>query len=608
MHRTITRPRFLVWGTLVALFVSGLSGLQAQDAGQRPSAVIVGIGQTIRLQMKSKNNIKTVVNPKDNVINIRTVLGDPTTILITGQQPDVVTIELTDDKNNSEKYEIIVQLDVEYLRTQLRRAVPTANITPIPTSVNTVVLTGTVAHATDVDIVLKVAQSIGGIQVINALQVGGVQQVQLDVVVVAVSRQTNRSMGFDWAGNARLSFFGSYVAGIQAVPGSIGTAGALSTYPISGLTSIPGGGPTFLFGVLHSTWGFLGFLQALRTEGLAKFITQPSLVTLSGRPATFLVGGDQAVPVVGGIGGATGVSFEPFGTKLDFLPIVLGNGKIHMEVSPSITDLDPAFGTIVLGNVVPGRRRSSVNTTVEMESGQTFVIGGLTRHTTAVNTRKFPVLGDLPFLGVAFSEKGDQDLEEELLILVTPHLVDAQDCAQLTKILPGQETRNPDDFELFLEGILEAPRGPRQVCHNRRYVPAYKNGPSTEVFPCAGGTCGVTGCGLPSYPPLLPGGESHGHPAAAPALPMPPGASSAPLPPGPVPFSGVPAVPSGHDAVASPPVPTGLANPVPPPPSPVPAIPPPASAPQTAGPDSSNVAPVVPGIVPPPPGGPRGQE
>src|SRR5262249_35813227 len=153
--------------------------------------------------------------------------------------------------------------------------------------------------------------------------------------------------------------------------------------------------------------------------------------------------------------------FEPFGTQITFLPIVLGNGKIHMEVAPSITDLDPAFGTILAGNIVPGRRRSSVNTTVELEAGQTFVIGGLTRHTFAANARRFPFLGELPFFGNFFSSRTSTDEEEELIILVTPHLVDAQDCGQVARVLPGQETRMADDFELYLEGILEAPRGAR---------------------------------------------------------------------------------------------------------------------------------------------------
>ncbi len=490
--------------------------------------------------MKSKKPIKTVVNPKDNVIQIRTVVGDPTTLLITGQQPDVTRIELTDSEDHKETYEVIVQLDVEYLKTQIRRAVPTANVTPIPSSNNAIILTGTVTQAGDVDVIRKVAGSLGGVQVIDAMRVGGVMQVQLDVVVASVSRSLTRNIGFDWAANSQNSFFGNYVAQVQQAPASIGTTGALSTYPVNGLTGTPAGGATFLFGVLHSGWGLLGFLEALKTEGIAKFMAQPSLVTLSGRPATFLVGGDQAVPVVGGIGGATGVSFEPFGTQIMFLPIVLGNGKIHMEVAPSITSLNQAFGTILAGNPVPGHNRTSANTTVELESGQTFVIGGLTQHSISANSRRTPFLGELPFVSNFFSTRATTDTEEELLILVTPHLVDAQDCAQVTRVLPGQETRIADDFELYLEGILEAPRGARRVFQNRHYVPAYKNGPSIEVYPCAGpaipqyGHRGFQKPGVREVPDGMP-------PCAMPGGPVPAAPTTpAPMPPGPGP-QGLPA-------------------------------------------------------------------
>jgi len=575
MHRTNPKLRTLVWGTLLALLVGGLPNSQAQEpAAGRGSALIVPIGGTVRLQMKSKKPIKTVVNPKENVVNIRTVVGDPTTILITGQTPDVTTIELTDIDDRKETYEVIVQLDIEYLKTQLRRAVPTANITPIPSSNNAVILTGTVSHAEDVDIILRVAQSIGGIQVINAMHVGGVQQVQLDVVVASVSRQTTRSIGYDFQVNAKNSFFGSFVSQLASLPGSIGTAGAFSAAPLGGtpgLLGIPAGSSNFLFGVLHSGWNMLGFLEALRTEGLAKFLAQPTLVTLSGRPATFIVGGDQAVPVVGGIGGATGISFEPFGTQLTFLPIVLGNGKIHMEVNPSITDLDPSFGAVIQGNVVPGRRRESVNTTVQLESGQTFVIGGLIRHTTSANSRRTPLLGDLPFIGTFWGTRTAEDLEEEIIILVTPHLVDPQDCNQVIKVLPGQETRNPDDFELFLEGILEAPRGPRSLCQNRRYVPAYKNSPSLEVFPCAGGCgdghCGVEGAGAaPAMSsPELP---QHAGPQPSALAPGVPGGVQAPFGPPGFPVQQAPFAPEGQPVPQVPQAPVGPVG------QPVPQIPP----------------------------------
>ena len=152
---------------------------------------------------------------------------------------------------------------------------------------------------------------------------------------------------------------------------------------------------------------------------------------------------------------------------------------------------------------MPNLVSNSVTTTVELESGQTFVLGGITTHHVTGTADKIPVIGDLPYLGVFFSNKQFTETDEEVIILVTPHLVDAQDCGQVSKILPGQETRRPDDYELFLEGILEAPRGQREVFQDGHYVPAFKSGPSAGQFPCGvngscgscgNGACGSTGC------------------------------------------------------------------------------------------------------------------
>src|SRR5262249_38067840 len=168
---------------------------------------------------------------------------------------------------------------------------------------------------------------------------------------------------------------------------------------------VPNGAPTnILVGVLNDNSGFIGFLEALRDENVLKTLAEPRVVTMSGRPASFLSGGEQAIPVPAGLG-QVGVQFEEFGTRLNLLPIVLGNGKIHLEVEPEVSALDPASGTTIQGTVVPGRIVDRVNTTVELEPGQTFVIGGLIQHSVLGNTQKVPVLGDLPFFGAAFSSK-----------------------------------------------------------------------------------------------------------------------------------------------------------------------------------------------------------
>ena len=173
----------------------------------------------------------------------------------------------------------------------------------------------------------------------------------------------------------------------------------------------------------------------------------------------------------------------------------MNSSEHNRQKKPEISNIDQAVGTSINGTVVPGRSTQSIHTTVEMEDGQTLVLGGLIQNTVQATTRKLPILGDLPFLGVAFSSKDFREEEDELVVMITPHVVDPMSCDQLPKYLPGQETRSPDNFELFLEGILEAPRGQREVCPDNRYLPAYRNGPSADVFPCGdnnGRRCG--GC------------------------------------------------------------------------------------------------------------------
>jgi pilus assembly protein CpaC len=495
MHHTNPVARTVFRGLLLALLLGGVAvAASAQEKLPTPVGVLtVPVEGTQPLQMSKKQIIKEFVIPREGVIRAAGKVNDPRTLMITGLAPGTVTITLTDEAGNKEVFDVIVQLDVQYLNTVLRQAIPTANIRPIPGANNTIILTGWVARAEDINTVVELARSQVGGTIIPALRIGGVQQVQLEVVVALVSRTEVRRMAFNFLADSRNFFIASTVGQSVGTPALAGVGSPTLTVNgvLAGVPGVPNGSPTNLFlGVLHPTWGFLQFLQALEDENLAKVLAAPTVVVLSGRPASFLVGGEQAIPVPAGLG-QIGVQFEEFGTRLNFLPIVMGNGKIHLEVEPEVSSLNAAFGTAISGTIVPGRSTQRVHTTVELEDGQTFAIGGLIQHNVTGTVTKLPVLGSLPVVGVAFSSKSYQDQEQELVVLVTPRLVDAMSCDQVPKLLPGQETRKPDDLELFLGGILEAPRGPRQVFHGHRYIPAWKNGPSAAVFPCAGnGHCG----------------------------------------------------------------------------------------------------------------------
>ena len=419
--------------------------------------------------------------------------------------------------------------DLDYLKKVIKNAVPNSNIQVIPITKDAVIISGYVSRAEDISMILAIAGNIvdptlfdalsqssstqtnnpgqtnptGAVpgnmptdpnaaatnqpaqaaprtsqKVINALRVAGVQQVQLDVVVAQVSRTEFRQLGFNFLSSRNSSFIGSTLNGLAAQPTALGNVASGTSQGsilaaqgfVASTTS-----PNIPFGVLNSNSGFLGFLQALRNESASKLLAEPKLTTSSGKQAFFQVGGEQAV--LSGSSGVNGpgAAFQTIGTTLSFLPIVLGNGKIQLTVNPRVRTPNSAFGIQTSFGFVTGFDDKQVNATVEMETGQTFVIGGLIQNETVGIVNKVPVLGDLPFLGVLFSTKEYRETEQEVVVLVTPYLVDPQSCDQLPKLLPGQETRTPDDFELFLEGILEAPRGPRKVIQDRRYIPAFKN-------------------------------------------------------------------------------------------------------------------------------------
>jgi len=221
------------------------------------------------------------------------------------------------------------------------------------------------------------------------------------------------------------------------------------------------------------------------------------------------------------------VQLVPFGTELEVVPIVYANGQIWLDINPRITAVNNAFGITVGGAVSPGFTEQQVRTSVMLESGQTFAIGGLIQNSVQASNRKVPILGDIPYLGIGFSSISHQQVESELIILVTPRLVGPMNCDQVPKRLPGRETRNPDDYELFLENILEAPRGQRRVWNGRCYNAAWKCDPTASIFPCvgnlctglngAGGACGSGGCATPAGP-VVPHAAPVTMPAPVPAV------------------------------------------------------------------------------------------
>jgi len=339
----------LGWGLSALLTVAGAMARAQQpiqppapsDAGGRPTTIIVPIGGTRILELKTKQPIVTAENLNEKVLEVRTIRDRPEAVLLLGKDAGTTRLTLKGLDQTTETFEVIIQLDVEYLRSILQRAVPTANLKLIPIHSNTVIISGTVNHAEDIPVILSTATAVlgggagapGGVsdRVINQITLGGVQQVQLDAVIAFVNRSLARTMGVDFFSNGSHHTFAQTISQFL-VPGTLPI-----NFTQNGLTTA--GSPNLTLGLMNNEETFGLAMKALKTEGLTKILSQPSVTTLSGRSANLLSGGQQAIPQSGGLGTTT-VSFVDFGTTLNILPIVMGNGKIHLEIDPEVSELD----------------------------------------------------------------------------------------------------------------------------------------------------------------------------------------------------------------------------------------------------------------------------
>jgi pilus assembly protein CpaC len=266
-------------------------------------------------------------------------------------------------------------------------------------------------------------------QIINMLRVPGVQQVALKVKIADLNRTAARGFGVDV--NAAISFSDS-IEGSKLFLASL--LNASSTGGTSLLTSFSGDDVNI--GVRY-----------LQERGVVKLLSEPTLVTLSGRPATFIAGGEFAVPTIVGSVGLNSVTtdFRAFGAIISFLPTIVDKDRIRLQVAPEFSQLNRANAV----GGTPGLNIRAATTTVEMREGQTLAIAGLIE-----DSYKATNIGDLPGLAKIFGRRDTSRTETELIILVTPELVHPMDPEEVPP-LPGFDITEPTGWEFFACGEIE---------------------------------------------------------------------------------------------------------------------------------------------------------
>ena len=372
--------------------------------------------------------------------------GDGRSVLVTGKKGGTTAMFVLDQTGRTTIYDVTVDPDFTALRKQLREAFPGVAVRAEPLN-DTIALRGIVPSDRVAAQVVELAATYARVH--NFTEVAGGQQVMLQIRFAEVDRSAVRNLGVNFGGTDGVSSFANNV-------GQVNPLGFISSGSANGLAlgAQTGGSAVTLFGQgQFGRTAFAYFVTALEENGLVRMLAEPNLLATNGQEGSFIAGGEFPVPVSqgggAGAGAAVTVQYQEYGIRLNFTPLVEGNGMIRLKVAPEVSELDFANAVRSNGFLIPALTKRKVSTTVELADGQSFALAGLMNDTMSATTDAVPLLGDVPVIGMLFRSTKYQRQQTELVVLVTPHLVGATD-PDTTAALPGEHWRFPTDAGAYL--------------------------------------------------------------------------------------------------------------------------------------------------------------
>jgi pilus assembly protein CpaC len=482
--------------TLATTLAAGASAAQAEDhwrgggdAAGSPAIVRVDLGggavsQTLSLPLGKSAMVQLPVDARDVMVTnpgvADVVLRSPRRIAVLGIKQGTSDASFFDGQGRRIlSLNIHVDIDPAAVGDMINRVLPGANVHAEGLN-GSIVLTGQVANAADSDKAVQLARTQisvpekqdrggSGPQVINMISILGKDQVMLKVRIVEVQRSIIKQLGFNLAaviGRLGESQFTFANAASYAINGSL-LGGATSGYQAD----------TTQGGLVPGSNGLnkaAATIQAFERVGLVRELAEPDLTAISGESAKFLAGGEFPVPTGQDNTGRVTIEFKPFGVGLGFTPVVLSAGRISLKISTEVSELSNA-GAFSLSNgpgtpslVVPSLTVRRAETTVELPSGGAMMIAGLLQDTSKQDIDAVPGIKDLPVLGALFRSRDFQAGETELVVIVTPYIVQAVSPQDLQT--PADGLRIADDKETVLLGKLNrAYKRPPEATAGRTY-------------------------------------------------------------------------------------------------------------------------------------------
>jgi pilus assembly protein CpaC len=413
----------------------------AQQTTAQQTTATPSEGQSLHI-LVGKSVVVNVQTPITRVLSsnpnvIETLATSPTEVVVEGKAAGNSSLILWDQTGRSQMLDVIVDLDVTGLRTAIQHSYPDQQI-EVEADGSHIILSGTITDPHIGEELQKMA-ALYSAQVVNSMRIAAVhdRQVLLEVKFAEIDRTKLQQFGinfFSTGATGTIGTVGTQQFGPPSVSTVTGTIGATANGATSSFT-LPDTLNLFLF---RPDLNLGATIKDLQQKSILEILAEPNLLALNGQKATFLAGGEFPFPVVQGgqnVGVVT-IQFRPFGVRLDFTGFVASDSVIRLHVAPEVSTLDFTNALAISGFTVPALSTRKAETEIELKDGQSFGIAGLLDNRAQAQLNKIPGIGDIPVLGQLFRSRSINRSNSELLVLVTPHVVDPVHTTTPAPVIP----------------------------------------------------------------------------------------------------------------------------------------------------------------------------
>lgn len=411
---------------------------ESSQASEAPQELHLLVGRSLVITSPTRIRRVSLADPAI----AEAIVVSPYQVLLNGKAPGGVSLLLWDEANQSQAFEVSVDIDVLSLTQKIHDVFPSEQV-QVETSKDVVMLSGRISSAAVADKILEVVKNATP-KVTSLMEVPPPPsgEILLEVKFAEVDRSTSTQFGIN----------------ILSLPGAknIGTISTQQFGPPVLTGGQVNGGSALSVGDLLNVFifrpdiNFAATIRALEAENLLQILAEPNLLTQSGKEASFLAGGEFPYPVVqgGGTGGFAPITiqFKEFGVRLNFIPTLTADGLIHLRVKPEVSTLDFSNALTIQGFLIPALSTRRVESEMNLRDGQSFAIAGLLDNRVQDQLDKIPGIGDIPVLGKLFHSRNRTKSNDELLVLVTPRIVQP--------FAPGQSPAGPAFPQPFMPATV----------------------------------------------------------------------------------------------------------------------------------------------------------